>query len=310
MSTVSVAAAQGAISNPNYNYVDIFDQETARYHVSGGEGVTAAAADCAVALDTLVQVESYSDDWIEGGAAVTEFTAVRNSKNDIVGMKLEHERADQTMEGLVLKLNKDVKPVDGVTLKGFTEILISTNPSTAGEIFAAGTVIQPESTNDTHKKQGPTGSSKETTTKTGTAEKNTGGSKTGGNKGTGAGKGTTTGTAPTKGTGGGGTTTTTGTTPSGPTGTIPGGPTGTIPSGPGETTTTLPETPTTTTPPETTTTTTPPTTTTTKPPTTTTTVPPTTTTTPPPTTTTTGTKSSPSPVPCNPFNPEPGCVTA
>ena len=147
MSTVVVPAQQGAISNPNYNYVDIFDQEIARYHVSGGEGVTAAAADCAVALDTLVQVESYNDDWIESGADVTEFIAVRNSKNDIVGMKLEHERADQTLEGLVLKLNRDVKRVDGVSLKGFTEILISTNPSTAGEIFAKGIKIQPNSSN-------------------------------------------------------------------------------------------------------------------------------------------------------------------
>jgi hypothetical protein len=62
-------------------------------------------------------------------------------------MKLEHERADQTLEGLVLKLNRDVKRVDGVSLKGFTEILISTNPSTAGEIFAKGIKIQPNSSN-------------------------------------------------------------------------------------------------------------------------------------------------------------------
>jgi len=287
MSTVVVPAQKGAISDPNYSYVDIFSSESARYHVSGGEGTVAAAKDCETAYHTIIQVDSYNTDFIEAGAVVTEFVAERNKDNDIVGMKLVREHADQKIEGIDLKLNDSAKG-----LKGFTEVIIATNPTDAGKIFAAGPLVQPESSNNTHDKKGPSGTSKKTTSNHGVTKKNGGGvSKTGTKKGTtGTGTGTT-GTGP--GNGGGGTTT--GTTPGNGNGTSPG-----PGNGGGETTTTTGV--------PTTTTTEAPTTTTTEAPTTTTTEAPTTTTTVPPTTTTTQPKGAPDPVPCNPYNPQPGCT--
>ncbi len=311
MATVVVPAQEGAISDPHYSYVDTFNQEVARYQVTGGEGVKAAALDCTTAINTIVQVEGYNSDWIQAGAQVTEFKALRDSSNEIVGMKLEPVRADQTLAGIDIKLNGDVKG-----LKGFTEILIATNPTDAGEIFAAGTLVQPEAANNTHQKQGPSGTNQTSVPKQGKNNKNnkepiSTGTNTGshnGNSGKGSGKGggkNTTTTQP-------GPSTTT-TQPKGGEPTPPScnqyNPCAPVEPAPVTTTTEKPAPVTTTTEkpaPVTTTTVKPPTTTTTvKPPTTTTTVkPPTTTTTVPPTTTTTAPKGSEPPPPvCNQYNP-------
>jgi hypothetical protein len=334
MATVVVPAQEGAISNPKYSYVDTFNQEVARYSVAGGEGTKAAALDCKTTFDTVLQVEGYNTDWVQAGADVTEFEAQRNSNNTIDGMKLVQMHADQNMQGIEFKLNQDVKG-----LKGFTEILVSTNPTTAGEIFAEGTIVQPSTSNNKQKNQGSSGSNNKNTTNKNTTNKNTTtttseSSNPNNNKNTTtttvhSGSGETTTTIVKKGPGGtttttigrgpGGTTTTTTTpegtttttTPEGTTTTTVPRPTTTTTTPEGTTTTTTPEGTTTTTVPRPTTTTTVPrpTTTTTVPhPTTTTTTPPTTTTTVPPTTTTTQPKGTPGPVPCSQYNPVPGCI--
>lgn len=247
MAVVVQPAHDGAAADPNYDFTGQWFNNMARYTSNGG--AEAASKDCNQAYKTLTQVASYKKGWAQPGETVTEFQAVRNKDNRIVGIKPVKIETLGSLSGIELELRQTSKGLDG-----FTPVLISTteNGGWDGRLFVKGIT------------KGESGAAvkfdEKAIAKTNNQKSTTGGGQVGNNQGN-------------QGTGGS----------AGPNGTNPeagpGGVTTSPGGGGGEGTTTTTR--------GTTTTTTHPTTTTSRPPVVTTTLPPTTTTTGPPTTTTT-----------------------
>ena len=258
-------AHDGDAVNPKFNYLDAFSRSLSGFRAAGGNVV--AQKTCNTAYDTLVQVASYTDSWVQKGETVTELQAIRDKSNDIIGMKLVPTVTGTTYQGILLQFNnKTTKGLDG-----FTDVFIASNQGDLeGRMFVKGATTgqSGKQTPNTSEVTVPAQANQQNRNNRGQAGTNGGGQHNGNNQGVGntGGAAGPNGNNPEAGPGGntpspgGPGETTPGTTPGG---TTPGGTTPETTPGTTPGTTTPPETtPPTTTPPSTTPTTRPPSTTT------------------------------------------------
>lgn len=123
------ATNKQAAIDPNYSYTDHFKRAEASF--SGTNGVEAAKVACEKTYDALTQIPNFTRDWAAKGEKLTQFVAVRNKANEIVGMKLQKKLASEVMSGIEFKYSSSAK---GEVVAGFPSVLETPD----GELFVKG----------------------------------------------------------------------------------------------------------------------------------------------------------------------------
>lgn len=115
-SFITGPAKNGPATDNNYNYTDAFATKVAEYSAPGG--LDKAKQDCKDSYSTMQQTAQYKDNWAVNGDAITKLAAIRNEKNQIVGMELQPSTATASMNGVEYTWRTTAKD-----LKGFDSVL-------------------------------------------------------------------------------------------------------------------------------------------------------------------------------------------
>jgi hypothetical protein len=124
------ATDKSAAVDPNYSYTDHFNRDLADFN--GTNGTEVGKQDCEKTYPLLSQIADFNGDWARKGEKVTQFVAVRNGQNQIVGFRLKAEIASGTMTGIEFAYS----PSDKNVAAGFPSVL----EDNAGRLFVKGFV--------------------------------------------------------------------------------------------------------------------------------------------------------------------------
>lgn len=123
----------GEATNPNFNYLEAFQDSLAAYNAPEG-AKEAAEKFCNLSYETALQTAQYNPNWAQEGETVLQFTAGRNDTYEITEARFEELVTTETLSGVVFDLRESSRGIDG-----FVEVLVDDE----GRIFLKGVAQGP-----------------------------------------------------------------------------------------------------------------------------------------------------------------------